>query len=210
MNSSLGVEPKSKRSISMVRNAGAAYIRETLGVELEPGGEHGRMGTHNRLLKLGDTAYLEVLAVKPLAPKPGRSRWFGLDALGSGAPPRLATWVVRVDDINAAARACPGCGVIEPMTRGTLEWRITIPADGSLPFDGVMPTLIQWKEGAHPASRMTDRGCRLVKIAAGHPQAERVWNVLRKLKLEGSFAIESDNAPRLTAVIETPHGLCTL
>ncbi|HCV79405.1 VOC family protein, partial [Pseudomonas oryzihabitans] len=39
--------------------AGARYVEERLGVALQPGGQHARMGTHNLLLGLGD-GYLEV------------------------------------------------------------------------------------------------------------------------------------------------------
>jgi hypothetical protein len=38
------------------------------------------MGTHNRLLKLGAGRFLEVIAIDPEAPAPGRRRWFDLDA----------------------------------------------------------------------------------------------------------------------------------
>ncbi|MGZ6164169.1 MAG: VOC family protein, partial [Myxococcaceae bacterium] len=33
-----------------------------LGVALSGGGKHARMGTHNRLLRLGTDAYLELIA----------------------------------------------------------------------------------------------------------------------------------------------------
>src|SRR5690606_1679690 len=77
------------------------------------GGEHPRMATHNRLLRLGDTLYLEVIAPNPAAPAPGRPRWFGLDGLGPQSPPSLATWVVRCTDIRASAAAAsePPCPI---------------------------------------------------------------------------------------------------
>src|SRR5690606_8310049 len=78
------------------------------------------------------------------------------------APARLATWVARTDDIGAARAACGAeVGEIEPMTRGALSWRITIPADGSLPCQGAAPTLIQWDAEPHPASALPDAGCAL-------------------------------------------------
>ncbi|WP_393939598.1 VOC family protein [Piscinibacter sakaiensis] len=56
----------------------------------EGGGAHPHMGTHNRLLRLGDHCYLEVIAIDPAAPPPARARWFGLDRLAPDAAPRLA------------------------------------------------------------------------------------------------------------------------
>ena len=57
---------------------GSEWVEMALGVPLTGGGKHPHMGTHNRLLSLGDL-YLEVIAVDPAAPKPGYPRWFDLD-----------------------------------------------------------------------------------------------------------------------------------
>jgi hypothetical protein len=40
---------------------GAEFVRQTLGVIPQSGGAHPRMGTHNLLLRLGDSLYLEVI-----------------------------------------------------------------------------------------------------------------------------------------------------
>ena len=55
---------------------------------------HARMGTWNRLLSLGPDEYLEVVAIDPAAPPPGRPRWFALDAFAG--PPRMTNWVVAL------------------------------------------------------------------------------------------------------------------
>ncbi len=59
------------------------------------------MSTHNCLVKLGEMTYLEAIAPDPDAPRPERTRWFELDALEESSPARLASWVVRVNDIEA-------------------------------------------------------------------------------------------------------------
>ena len=62
---------------------GVAWCEATLGVVPGPGGRHALFGTHNRLLRIDRpgfaNSYLEVIAVDPEAPSPGRARWFGLD-----------------------------------------------------------------------------------------------------------------------------------
>jgi glyoxalase-like protein len=134
---------------------GADYIRRELGVEMQPGGEHPLMGTHNLLLKLGDATYLEVLAVNPDAPRPRGPRWFGLDHVTEAA---LAAWVARVEDIRAAVAAAPNeFDRVMEMSRGTLMWLIALPVR-----DG--PALIQWLSDTHPASRLPASGCTLAGL----------------------------------------------
>jgi hypothetical protein len=192
-------------------DAGAVYVERCLGVRPPPGGEHPRMGTHNLLLRLGEAMFLEVIAVNPHAPRPARPRWFALDELAPEAVPRLACWVARTDDIQAsAATTSEALGRVQTMTRGDLEWLISIPDDGSLPLGGVGPALIQWHASAHPAARMQDLGCALVSLELRHPDPERVRRLLDSLALsEPSVAVSVVRAAEagLSVHIRTPTGL---
>jgi hypothetical protein len=186
--------------------AGAAHVRRELGVEMQKGGEHVRMGTHNCLLKLGDRLYLEVIAPNPAVPRPDRARWFQLDDADSIHVPRLATWVARTDDIRAAASASHVLlGKVEPMSRGNFEWLMTVPGDGLLPLRGLAPTLIQWRSEAHPAQTLKDLGCALIRLEGTHPQGEKVTRTLATIGFEGEFPVSS-GSPRLVAHIQTPAG----
>jgi hypothetical protein len=190
---------------------GVEYLRRTLGVSPQAGGEHPRMGTHNCFVKLGERVYLEVISINPSAPRPNRPRWFELDEPDAGRPVRLATWVARTDEIYAAAAASPvSPGNVEPMSRAQLNWLITIAADGSLPLQGIAPTLIQWPDGTHPANTLDDRGCFLVRLEGFHPQAERVSAVLQSIGFDGDFSVSPvppKQRPYLIAHIQTPSGM---
>ena len=143
--------------------SGVDYVRRTLGVTPQGGGEHPRMGTHNRFVKLGERLYLEVIAINPAAPAPGRPRWFQLDDPDSSRSPRLAAWIARTDDIHGAVAASPRpLGKVEPMSRGQLNWLFTIPENGRLVMQRLAPILIQWPEGIHPADTLENSGCSLV------------------------------------------------
>lgn len=194
--------------------AGAAYVRNALGVELQQGGAHPRMATHNLVLRLGDSTYLEVIAPDPSAPRPPRPRWFALDSLPRDARPALAAWVVRTADIHASSASCTCVvGSVEPMARGTLSWLITVPADGSLPLGGAAPMLIEWQSTPHPASALKDVGCSLHKLEICHPQPGRVQALLDTIKLATPVSLrqlEENAPPALVAHIQTPHGLRTL
>jgi hypothetical protein len=187
---------------------GAAFVRNALGVSPQTGGEHPRMGTHNLLLRLGDTLFLEVIAVNPSAGQPARPRWFALDTLAPQSAAALATWVVRTDDIRSkVSAASEPLGNIEPMSRGPLDWLITIPADGSLPLDGVAPTLIEWHCDDHPARKLDDQGMSLVKLELFHPEPGRIAKLLQSLALEAPVSIQAGPASRMVAHIQSPRGL---
>lgn len=194
--------------------AGAAHVAEVLGVPMQAGGEHPRMGTHNLLLRLGERLFLEVIAPNPAAPAPNRPRWFGLDALTSTSPPCLSTWVVRTPDIQpTAARASEALGPVEPMSRGALNWHITIPADGALPLDGCGPALIQWHTDKHPALALPDQGVSLLSLVLHHPEPARVERLLASLALVGPVrvaALPAATRPCLSAQLQTPCGVRVL
>jgi hypothetical protein len=190
---------------------GVEYVRQILGVNPQIGGEHPRMGTHNYFLKLGEKFYLEIISINPNAPQPNRPRWFQLDKPDRSRPIRLATWIARTDDIHAAATASPvPLGEVEPMSRGQINWLITISQDGSLPLHGIAPTLIQWPAGVHPTSTLRESGCALVRLDGFHPEARKVTSVLQSIGFEGDFrvsALPRDQQPYLVAHIQTPAGL---
>jgi hypothetical protein len=169
------------------------------------------MGTHNILLRLDASLYLEVISPKPHAPAPDRPRWFGLDSLRPDASPLLSTWVARTADIHATAAICSeSLGNIEPMSRGALNWLITIPANGSVPLDGVAPALIEWHADVHPAAKLQDFGLSLAKLEIFHHEPARVSRLLSSLGLEGPLsvsALSGGAAPHLVAHINTPQGL---
>ncbi len=196
-------------------DVGAAWLQERLGVVLAGGGKHARMGTHNRLLGLGEGFYLELIAIDPQAAPPDRPRWFGLDALAfDGDRPRLIHWVARSEDIEADLATCHhDRGDILAMERGDYRWRISVPADGHLPGAGLLPTLIQWDVPFHPARRLPESNCRLMKLEAFHPAPEPLQADLAAIGLAARLDLHStepNEAAQLVAYIKTPRGLVEL
>lgn len=191
---------------------GAAHVRERLGVDVQPGGKHVLMGTHNALLKLGPRTYLELIAIDPDG-QVQRPRWFALDAPAVrkrlAQRPVLLTWVARTDDIEAAVGRAPASGAILALSRGAFRWRIAVPDDGGMNFDGVLPTLIQWEGDVHPALDLPDAGCELMRLALSHPQAAELGALLGDLGFEGPMQMAS-GPPGLAAVIRSPLGLVEL
>lgn len=192
-------------------DAGVAYVRERLGIAPQGGGEHPKMGTHNRLLRCGQACYLEVIAINPQAPAPSGPRWFGLDTMNAKADARLAAWVVRTTDIhNAAAASAQSLGAVTPMQRGELDWLITIPETGISPLDGLAPALIEWHTATLPVLSMPDQGLSLEALHIYHSRPEQMQALIDSLNLRAPVSVmpcPPGNGPSLKALIRTPEGL---
>ncbi len=181
---------------------GVAWVEAALGVKLAGGGKHALMGTHNRLLGLGDL-YLEVIAIDPEGTPPSRPRWFDIDRFRG--PPRLTTWIARTDDLGEALAASPkGTGTPVSFTRGDYRWQMAVPDDGILPFDSAYPALIHWQTPLHPTQSLPESGVRLKTLTIGHPQAEALRAAL-PLQDPRSHIIQSSEKA-MTATFSTPSG----
>ena len=194
---------------------GVAWVEAQLGVSMQAGGEHAAMGTHNRLLRLGDCAYLEVIAVNPNAATPARPRWFGLDGLTPDIAPRLSTWVASCASIEVTAQASiMALGLITAMSRGALNWQISIPEDGKLIADGCAPALIEWSvdslAGIHPTQQLIDVGCQLIGITLRHDVPQLIEAMLDSIQCDSAINVlrrKSAAEPAIEAVIKTPKGI---
>jgi hypothetical protein len=197
---------------------GLDYCETMFGIRPPMGGEHTRMGTHNHLLNLGNGVYLEVIAINPDANAPARPRWFGLDSpgqrmrLAKGA--YLSTFVARTRHIASVAGMLPEIGAVQDMTRGALQWQITIPADGLPVENGTLPTLIEWPEGVEPTRFMPDLGYRFERLEVYHPEPAKLRLLWDRIMLDDSrlsiHACDPAQAPYLIAYIDTPGGLKTI
>lgn len=179
-------------------------VESALGVPLQPGGAHDVFYTHNMLLGLEDGLYLEAIAINPDAPVPQRARWFDLDRF-TGAP-RLTNWICRADDLDAALNKSPaGMGDPVQLQRGDLRWRMAVPEDGILPFDGIAPALIQWQTSQHPARLLSTTGVRLKRLTIRHPEADALRNAMERVFSDDRVAYEQ--GPRaLHAAFQTARG----
>jgi hypothetical protein len=182
-------------------------IAERFGVRPSAGGKHTGRGTHNVLLDLGDSQYLEVIAPDPEQPAPERPRPFGIDSL---AVARLVTWAAKAPDIDARVAAAKSAGFdpgqVLAMSRArpdgvSLSWRLTFREEPGA--DGLAPFLIDWGDTPHPSATAA-RGCRLVSLRAEHPQPGMATDII--VALGEQLQVREGPHPRIVAEIATPRG----
>ena len=193
---------------------GVAAMQDRLGVTVPKGGKHEAMSTHNHVMRSGNESFFELIAIDPDAPDPGRTRWFTLDDSATQARlaerPRALCWVVGTDDLDGVIAASPvDLGEIVLFTRGNRSWRLTVPADGSLPMGGLIPAFIEWSPGPHPSTGQQDLGVVLDHVQLSHPDPALLTTILETLKVDHLCAVTQGEAA-LAFNLTTPNGPVTL
>ena len=186
---------------------GRDKFEQLLGVRPIIGGRHPQYGTHNAQLSLGPTTYLEVIAPDPNADIPAEDVLFGLHTFQE---PRLATWVLHTDEIDALAASARtvniDLGTVESGQRikpdGTVvSWKLTEPS--AMPLNGAIPFLIFWGDTPHPAGSAPQAG-KLIGLRIEHPEPERVRQALLALGVE--MDVQTGTQFQLIAKVRTSQG----
>ncbi|MEX0307418.1 MAG: VOC family protein [Ruegeria sp.] len=193
---------------------GVAAMKDALGVEVPQGSKHDAMSTHNCVMQVGNESFFELIAIDPDAPDPGRVRWFTLDAPATqdrlNERPRALCWVVNTDDLDAVIAASPvDLGEVVHFQRGDRTWRLTVPKDGHLPGNGLLPAFIEWSPGPHPSTGQQNLGVTLAKVKVQTPDAARLKDMFEKLQISHLAEI-SEGPTALSFVLESPNGTVTL
>ena len=197
---------------------GAEYVEKTLGVQVPDGGEHAMMGTHNKVMTLGNGVYLEIIAANSKMAPPERPRWFGLDDPSVIASlersPRLLTWAINTTDLHKlTAESDIVVGEIQQAERGDLRWKVALTDDGRLSAAGFFPLCIQWLVDFHPSERMADLQCRLLNINIRHRRASWLRKCLESIGADQLVTVEGCEdfeVSHLAATIQTPSGECVI
>jgi hypothetical protein len=192
---------------------GVAHVRACLDLDVPFGQRHGYMGTHNHLLQLGDTVYLEVIALDPDAQPPARARWFGLDNKKAviadwEAGRRLRSWVARTDRMDAVLAGREnifGKKIALPWTNSSFDF--AIPDDGSLPLDGAVPSIIDRRGKARSMANIAGLGARLKSFSLEHPDITCLSEHYQALDIDHPPAMVQGTELRYRALIETPSGV---
>lgn len=193
---------------------GQSALRDVLGATLPTGSKHDAMSTHNCVCQAGNESFMELIAIDPDAPDPGRARWFTLDDPATQARiaegPRALCWVVNTSDLDAVVAASSvDLGEIVDFQRGDRTWRLTVPRDGSLPMGGLLPAFIEWSPGPHPSKGQHDVGVSLNQVRLSHPEPDMLRGLLAEMQV-GHLAEVSAGPASLAFEVTAPAGTVTL
>ncbi len=191
---------------------GISLVRTKLGVAPVHGGQHPGVGTHNALLSLGPTTYLEVIAPDTSQDVLDRDLPYGLAGLKE---PKLITWAVRPADWERYTCLLLQLGMKTRMREGSrlspgglqFRWRSAqlVPPVKVEDHDltGVLPFAIDWICPQHPADS-TPGDVLLASLVLRHPNPHVLSMAVDKLELP----CEVDSAPKagMSATIKLVTG----
>ena len=183
--------------------AGAAYLEHHLGARPVPGGPHPGVGTHNMLLGLGPSQYIEIIAPDPAQASPAHPRPFDLDdpalKLALEAEPQLIAYVAATPALEAVVARLGEShgGTIRAMSRGALSWRMAFPPQRQ-DMGNLIPPLIQW-DGPRAATQIPDCGWRLTSLEAQHPDMDALREAITARGLTEAIKLRQSPSSRLIA-----------
>src|SRR5262245_13436130 len=190
--------PDAERTVDM--------FRQHLGVEATPGGSSPDRGTHNALIALGPTTYLEIVAPDPRQEHPSHPPWWSPGL----RKPHLVQWAMKGSDLEHVRSLASQNGVpLGEILTGSrerpdgvlLSWRFTSPRQPVA--DGIVPFFIDWGDSPHPASSSV-QGARLIALRAEHPEDRKVGEMLQRLGID--LPLSRGPRPALIAIIKGPCG----
>ena len=190
--------------------SGTNILESKLSTKFSTGGEHQIMGTHNKLLKLKSDIYLEVIANNPNVNNPSCPKWFSLGEERTKEKiqfsPRALCWVLKVDNIENTVKKCGyNPGEILQISRGELTWKITVPSNGKLVDNGVLPVLIEWPSDQHPSKKLNNSNVSLNKLSLFHPEPNKINNIISNL-IESDLIRVSEGLPKIELILTTQNG----
>ena len=183
-----------------------SQVERLLGAPPVPGGSHEGLGSQNYLLSLGPRCYLEIVGPDPAQDWEGDRLWLGGV---SRSLPTVTTWSFRNPDLVRLSEAFPDLlGEARSMERSKpdgshFSWTLTMPLP-SLPHEGIVPFLIDWGDGLHPASGLEDHGLRVSTVTPVHPDPVAAEKALASL---GITCPVREGDPRLLVRITRPDGV---
>ena len=138
---------------------GTEFVESILQEKLSDIGYHKDMGTHNRVIKISNEVYLEVVAINPEMPKIKKRRWFNLDNPNLQKKlqksPQIIGYVVEKNNKTPQEYYHPFFNA----SRANYRWKFAMPnyRDNDLDIEiiekGIIPSLISWK-GEKPIYKM--------------------------------------------------------
>ena len=136
---------------SVTLEEGTEFVENILQAKLSDIGYHKDMGTHNRVIRISEEVYLEVISIDPKMSYLNNRKWFNLDNSNLQSKlkksPQIIGYVIENNDSNISKYYDP----FFEGSRANYRWQFAMPTykknvlDSKIIETGIIPSLIYWK-----------------------------------------------------------------
>ena len=170
---------------SFTLDEGTKFVENILQAKLSEIGYHKDIGTHNRVIRISEKVYLEVIAIDPKTSKLNNRKWFNLDnsKLQSKLKksPQVIGYVIESDDVNITKYYDP----FFESSRDIYKWQFAMPTfknnilDSEIIEAGMIPSLISWKSDK-PVYQMKKNQFELISLEIELSKSQEHFNTFFK------------------------------
>ena len=160
---------------------GTKFVENILQAKLSDIGYHKDMGTHNRVIRISERIYLEVIAIDPKISNLNNRKWFNLDdsSLQSKLKksPQIIGYVIENTDISINKYYDP----FFLASRDNYKWQFAMPTfknnilESKIIEAGIIPSLISWKS-KKPIYQMKKNQFELISLEIKLSESHQHFN----------------------------------
>ena len=170
---------------SVTLEEGTEFVENLLQAKLSDIGYHKDMGTHNRVIRIGEEVYLEVVAIDPKVTNLKNRKWFNLDNLNLKSrlkkSPQIIGYVIENNNNGISKYYDP----FFEASRASYKWQFAMPSNINNILDreiierGIVPSLISWKS-EKPIHHMKKNQFELITFEVGIFENQEHFNTILK------------------------------
>ena len=164
---------------------GTEFVENILQTKLSDIGYHKEMGTHNRVIRISETIYLEVISIDPKISNLNNKKWFNLDNPNLQSKlkklPQIIGYVIEYKDFNMSKYYDP----FFEASRSNYKWQFAMPTyknniiDSEIISTGIIPSLISWKS-EKPIYQMKKNQFELISLEIGLSETQNNFDTFLK------------------------------
>ena len=164
---------------------GTEFVENILQAKLSDIGYHKDMGTHNRVVRISERVYLEVIAIDPKISNLNKRKWFNLDnsSLQSKLKksPQIIGYVIENNDMRINKYYDP----FILASRDNYKWQFAMPTfknnilESKIIEAGIIPSLISWKSDK-PVYQMKKNQFELISFGIWLSESQQHFNTFFK------------------------------
>ncbi|GIS10184.1 MAG: hypothetical protein CM15mP114_09660 [Alphaproteobacteria bacterium] len=165
---------------------GTEFVENILQAKLSDIGYHKDMGTHNRVIRISERVYLEVIAIDPKISNLKNRKWFNLDNSNLQSKlkksPQIIGYVIENNDMNISKYYDP----FFEASRDNYKWQFAMPTfknnilDREIIEAGIIPSLISWKS-EKPIYQMKKNQFELISFEIKLSESQQHFNTFFKI-----------------------------